>query len=69
MTADETLSYAINYLLLILQELSEITDCPSQAFDYGQKTAFTECLEILQLWTKARNGILNFDIEKRFPLN
>ena len=69
MTAEKTLSYAINYLLLILQELSEITDCPSRAFDYGQKTAFTECLEILQLWTEARNGILNFDIEKRFPLN
>ena len=68
MNAEKTLSYAINHLLTNLQELSDISDCPSQAFDFGQKTAFVECLEMLQFWTEAKDGILNFDIEEKFPL-
>ncbi len=69
MDAEKTLSYAINHLLINLYELSDISDCPSQAFDFGQKTAFVECLEMLQLWEKAKDGILNFDIEEKFPIN
>lgn len=68
MKAKELLIYMIDTLLFYLEELAEITDTDSEQFAYGGKTAFTECLEMLQLWEEAREHWLDFNIEGRFPL-
>jgi len=65
--AQEILEFAINLLLYYVEELSYVTD-EADPFAYGEKTAYTECLEIFQYWDKAKDKGLNFDIETRYPL-
>lgn len=48
--AEETLQLAIGTLLSYLDELRDVKDGPDTEFSYGEKTAFVECLEMLQLW-------------------
>lgn len=66
-SAEEVLEYMINILMLYLEELSgaEKANAP---FLYGEKTAYTECLEWAQEWEGAESNGLNFDIEQRYPL-
>ncbi len=66
-TASETLELIIAYLLEYLEELNA-TDKVCNDFIYGEKTAYIECLEMLQNWECAEKVGLNFDIEARFPL-
>lgn len=68
MKAKEILIYMIETLLFYLEELAEITDIDSKQFAYGEKTAYIECLEMMQLWEGAKKHSLNFDIETKFPL-
>ncbi len=65
MNAEQTLCYLIDTLLYYLNELS---DCPAGPFGNGEKTAYVECLEIVQLWEKAALFRPDSDIESRFPL-
>ena len=44
-TAEQTLNYTIALLIQYLTELSEVSDTPEQQFVYGEKTAYTECLD------------------------
>ena len=37
-------------------------------FTYGEKTAYAECLEIIQLWEESESNGLDYEIEERFPL-
>ena len=67
-TAEETLNYLTELLLYYLEELSEIRDTDKEQFMYGEKTAFTECLEMVQLWEKAGENGLNFEVEAKYPL-
>ena len=62
------LKYMIELLISYLTELADISDCPEEQFSYGEKTAYTECLEILSYWEDAETCGLNFNIEERFPL-
>lgn len=64
----DLLKYMIELLTSYLEELSDIQDLPEQEFSYGEKTAYTECLEILSLWEDAKENGLNYEVEKRFPL-
>lgn len=68
MNAKDTIIYLKELLLLYLDELKEITDNQDTLFAYGEKTAYTECLEVLQLWENSAQYGLDFDIEKRYPL-
>ncbi len=68
MTAEETLTYLIEIVSSYLEELSQYDIYEKNAFIYGEKTAYVECLEILQKWKDARENGLNYDIEERFPL-
>lgn len=68
MSAEEILMNMIEALQGFLEELSEVSDRYTEQFEYGEKTAYIECLEMIQLWKKAKSNGLNFDIEKRFPL-
>lgn len=65
--ADEVLENMIRTLLLYLEELSE-SEKDGNGFLYGERTAYTECLEWAQEWEKAEEVGLDFDIEKRYPL-
>ena len=58
----------IDLLLLYLEELSEFQDLEGQQFEYGEKLAYTECLECIRLWEHTNQNGLSFDIEKKYPL-
>lgn len=66
--AEEVLEMMIELLLLYLEELFEYKDVEGQQFQYGERTAYTECLEWIQMWKYAELNGLDFDIEKRYPL-
>ena len=66
LSAVETLEYIIELFVCYLEELS--ADNTADEFACGEKAAFTECLEIVQLWEHAQDSGLNFDLEAKFPL-
>ena len=68
MNAQDTIIYLKDLLLNYLDELKGVRDKSDTLFAYGEKTAYTECLEVLQLWENAERNGLDFDIEKRYPL-
>ena len=67
-TADEVLIFLISLLTAYLEELASSTALDEDQFNYGEKTAYTECLELLQYWEFAEANGLDFDVENRFPL-
>ncbi len=68
LTAHETLRYVIALLTYYLDELGNAKEFDENQFEYGEKTAFVECLEIIQRWEHAAENGLDFDVENRFPL-
>ena len=67
-SANELLIFLISLLTAYLEELSSSSALDADLFCYGEKTAYTECLEWLQEWEFAESNGLDFDIENRFPL-
>lgn len=67
-TAHEVLIYMIDILTMYLQELSDVTNTPNEQFAYGEKTAYTECLEFIAEWKNAEKFGVPADVEKVFPL-
>ena len=67
LTAQKTLNCIIDLLTYYLEQLQEVKSDGEQ-FKYGEKTAYIECLELIQLWDKADENGLDFNIEERFPL-
>lgn len=66
--SDDLLSYMINLLQQYMNDLSDVKDTPMDQFAYGEKTAYTECLEILATWEKAKIYNLEENIEELYPL-
>ena len=64
-TAEEVLEYMKELLEVYLAELNGYE---KNAFAYGEKTAYVECLEVIQLWEKAQTFGLDYDIEPRYPI-
>lgn len=67
-SAEEVLEMMIKTLLMYLEELFEYKDIKTQQFQYGERLAYTECLEWIQSWEKAKINGLDFDIEQKYPL-
>ena len=67
LTAEEVLADLAVRLPAYLEELKEAA-WENERFAYGVKTAYVECLEIVQLWKDSARYGLDFPIEKRFPL-
>lgn len=67
-TANELLNILISLLIVYLEELSSASILDEDQFCYGEKIAYTECLELLQHWEFAEANGLDFDVENRFPL-
>ena len=68
LTARETLIDLIEILLINLEELKEAKAEDKDRFAYGEKTAYVECLEIVQQWMEAVEHGLDFEVEKRYKL-
>ena len=68
MEAEEILAFLAELLLMYLEELKDAKKAGENSFRYGEQTAYTECLEIIQAWKGATGIGLNFDIEKKYPL-
>jgi len=68
MKTEEVLEIMMVKLLGYVEELKEYRNVEGEEFQYGERTAYTECLEMLQEWKEAKNKGLDFEIEKRYPL-
>ena len=67
-TANELLIFLISLLTAYLEELSSSSALDENQFCYGEKTAYTECLEWLQEWEFAEANGLDLEIENLYPL-
>ena len=66
LTADEILIRMMNILLNNLDELREYRDASKHLFQYGEKTAYIECFELIQEWENAGELGIGFDVEFYF---
>lgn len=64
--ASDVLKYMIDILITYIKELIEIVQ--EDEFAYGERVAYTECLEMVCLWKDCAKHGLDFDVEQRFPL-
>jgi len=60
LTARATLIYMIKMLTECLEELKSTA---KDGFTYGEKTAYAECLEIIQLWEESESNGLDYEID------
>ena len=67
-SSEEILETMIKLLLAYIEELYEYKNEENTLFQYGERTAYTECLEWIQLWRYAEINGLDFDIEEKYPL-
>ena len=69
LSAEETLNYLIGVIQENLHELYGAlpASCNAQ-FVHGEKTAYVECLEIVQYWEKAKERGLSGNIEQKYPV-
>jgi len=68
METEEVLKMMIKKLLEYIEELKEYSNIYGEEFRYGERTAYTECLEMIQQWKEAKNKGLDFEIEQKYPL-
>ncbi len=66
--SDEILKTLILMLTQNLKELANCKDSDDEQFQYGEKIAYTECLEVIQDWENAKSYSIDYEIEKRYPL-
>lgn len=65
-TKEELLERTIHEIVGKLRNL--LTYPREEGYFMGERTAYVECLELLERWEKAAEYGLDFDIEKVFPL-
>ena len=69
LVADDVLKQMIDYITTSLEELEEEYPDGNIPERYlGMKTAYVECLELIQQWEKAEENGLDWDIEENFPV-
>ena len=71
-TIDEKGKSATQILVYLKERIEEylnaLNECADSDFLYGEKTAYVECLEIIQRWQEAESVGLHYSIEERYPL-
>lgn len=67
-SADEILINMIDLFLEYLDSLSGECHPNQDQFVSGERTAYVECLEIIQCWEHAHKNGLDFDIEAKFSI-
>ena len=68
MKAIEVIKLMSEILSDYLEDLKDAKAYDRDAFAYGERTAYTECLEMLQLYDDPKELGLDYDIEKKYPL-
>lgn len=68
MKAEDVLERMAARILEYLEELQCSKADDDDGYKYGEKTAYTECLEMIQRWEGAKRIGLDFEIEKKYPL-
>lgn len=69
MSGDKVLIRLIDLLIPYIEELyARKEENGDIEFLEGERTAYTECLEVIQQWDRAEENGLNWNIEERFPL-
>ena len=58
----------IEMIVTFKEYIEEIETERQDLFLYGEKTAYVECLEMIQEWEEFKTFGLDFDIEKKYPL-
>ena len=66
--AEKVLLFMIETLLLYIDELKDFQYREGEMYQYGERVAYTECLEWIQFWEKAPEYGLAFNIEQKYPL-
>ena len=66
--AEEVLVFMIERLLGYIEELKEYQDEAGEQFEYGERVAYTECIEWIESWEKSKERGLNFNIEEKYPI-
>lgn len=57
----------INLINVISTSLEELNSCEiKNQFVYGEKTAYVECLELINLWDNSPLKQSNIDLEKKY---
>ena len=57
-SAEEVLELLMRHLIVGIEELFDYKNIEGEEFQYGERVAYTECLECLQQWTNAdRHGL------------
>lgn len=56
------------YKYCIYRRLVEHQDEEGKQFEYGERVAYTECIEWIEGWEKSKERGLNFNIEEKYPL-
>ncbi len=67
-TSDEILADLIDLFLTYLNDLNVLDECAVNDFVIGEKTAYVECLEIIQNWEKSKEHGLDFDLSEKYPV-
>ena len=69
LTSETVIKYLIDLIHINLEEIEDIEkEGGGNLFIVGEKIAYVECLEILQMWEKSDEYGLNYDIEGRYPI-
>ena len=66
--AEEVFMYMKERIEEYLECINAMGSLEDDDFTYGEKTAYVECLEMMQLWVKAKKLGLDYRIEGRYPL-
>ena len=64
MNAEEVLINLISIITLNLEELKNYSS--KNQFIFGEKTAYVECLEVIQSWEKSGQQNLNYNVQKKY---
>ena len=64
----KTLKRLTEIIIEYLEELAECKDVANEQFEYGEKTAYVEVLEMFQEIGNAKELGIDFVIEERYPL-
>lgn len=68
LSAENVLELLIHLLTDHIDDLKDYGNVEGELYQYGERVAYTECLECIQQWEKAAEYGIDFDIEEKYPL-
>lgn len=68
LSAENVLELLIHRLTDHIDDLKDYGNVEGELYQYGERVAYTECLECIQQWKKAAEYGIDFDVEEKYPL-